>query len=130
MSAQLPREDWSADEAERFLLARERFGMRFGLDRIHRLLNALGLGTIPFPSITVVGTNGKSSTTRMTAAMLERHGLRTGCFTSPHLLSYRERIRIGERDIAPERFATGIAAHRATCRRARRPHRRARPMTA
>ena len=45
----------------------------------------------------------------MIAALLERHGLRTGCFTSPHLLSYRERIRIGERDIAPERFAAAIA---------------------
>jgi dihydrofolate synthase/folylpolyglutamate synthase len=83
--------------------------MRFGLDRIHRLLNVLDLGTVPFPSIEIVGTNGKSSTTRMTAALLERHGLRTGCFTSPHLLSYRERIRVSEQDIAPERFAKQIA---------------------
>jgi len=45
----------------------------------------------------------------MTAALLERCGLRTGCFTSPHLLSYRERVRIGERDIAPEAFAAAIA---------------------
>src|SRR6202043_118039 len=41
--------------------------------------------------------------------LLERHGLRTGCFTSPHLLSYLERIRIGERDIAPERLGAAIA---------------------
>src|SRR6202034_4651703 len=53
--------------------------------------------------------NGKSSTTRMIAALLERHGLRSGCFTSPHLLSYRERIRVGERDIAPDPFAAQIA---------------------
>jgi len=104
-----PTADWSSDDAERFLLARERFGMHFGLDRIRRLLNVLGLGTIPFPTIHIVGTNGKSSTTRMTAALLERHGLRSGCFTSPHLLSYRERIRVGERDIAPDRFAAQIA---------------------
>ena len=58
----------------------------------------------------VVGTNGKSSTTRMIAALLAREGLRTACFTSPHLLSYRERIQIGERDIEPERFAAAIAA--------------------
>jgi dihydrofolate synthase/folylpolyglutamate synthase len=45
----------------------------------------------------------------MLAAVLERHGLRTGCFTSPHLLSYRERIRVGEQDIVPERFAAQIA---------------------
>jgi dihydrofolate synthase/folylpolyglutamate synthase len=100
-----PSADWTSDEAERYLLSRERFGMRFGLDRIRRLLNVLDLSEIPFPSVHIVGTNGKSSTSRMTAALLERHGLRTGCFTSPHLLSYRERIRIGEHDIAPVAFA-------------------------
>ena len=62
----------------------------------------------------------------MIAALLERHGLRTGCFTSPHLLSYRERIQIGERDIAPEAFARGYRADRCTppsssTARARRP---------
>ena len=104
-----PRGGWSAIDAERYLLGRERFGMRFGLDRMRRLLNVLELPEVSFPTIHVVGTNGKSSTTRMTAALLERCGLRTGCFTSPHLLSYRERIRIGERDIAPEAFAAAIA---------------------
>ncbi len=104
-----PHAGWTSDEAERFLLARERFGMRFGLDRIRRLLNVLDLAAIPFPTIHIVGTNGKSSTTRMAAALLESHGLRTGCFTSPHLLSYRERIRVAERDIPPERFAAQIA---------------------
>lgn len=105
----VPHAGWSSDDAERYLLSRERFGMRFGLDRIRRLLNVLELPAMPFPSIHVVGTNGKSSTTRMSAAILERHGLRTGCFTSPHLLSYRERIRIDEEDIEPERFAAAIA---------------------
>ena len=102
-------EDWTAEQAEHFLLGRERFGMRFGLDRMHRLMNVLELPTVPYPTIHVVGTNGKSSTSRMIAALLERHGLRTGCFTSPHLLTYRERIRIGERDIAPQRFAAATA---------------------
>ncbi|HUB76154.1 MAG TPA: folylpolyglutamate synthase/dihydrofolate synthase family protein [Solirubrobacteraceae bacterium] len=103
-----PTPAWSSDEAEAFLLRRERFGMRFGLDRIRRLLNVLELGELPFPTIHIVGTNGKSSTTRMIAALLERHGLRTGCFTSPHLLSYRERVRVAERDIAPARFAAAV----------------------
>jgi dihydrofolate synthase/folylpolyglutamate synthase len=100
---------WTSEQAESFLLRRERFGMRFGLDRIRRLLNVLELPAIPFPTVHIVGTNGKSSTTRMIAALLERHGLRTGCFTSPHLLSYRERIRIAEREIEPEHFAAEIA---------------------
>ncbi len=105
----VPRDGWSADDAEAHLLARERFGMRFGLDRMRRLLNVLELPRLSFPTIHVVGTNGKSSTTRMIAALLAREGLAVGCFTSPHLLSYRERIQIGERDIAPERFAAAIA---------------------
>jgi len=107
-SSHRPHAAWTSDQAESLLLQRERFGMRFGLDRIRRLLNVLELPAIPFPTVHVVGTNGKSSTTRMIAALLERHGLRTGCFTSPHLLSYRERIRIAERDIEPERFAAQI----------------------
>jgi dihydrofolate synthase/folylpolyglutamate synthase len=104
-----PREDWSSEEAERHLLAREHFGMHFGLDRMHRLLNVLGLPRVSYATVHVVGTNGKSSTTRMIAALLAREGLRTGCFTSPHLLSYRERIRIGDREIEPQRFAAAIA---------------------
>jgi dihydrofolate synthase / folylpolyglutamate synthase len=107
--AGVAREGWTAEQAERYLLGRERFGMRFELDRMRRLMNVVGLPRVPYPTIHVVGTNGKSSTTRMTAALLEREGLRTGCFTSPHLLSYRERIRTFERDIAPERFAAAIA---------------------
>ncbi|HXR28701.1 MAG TPA: Mur ligase family protein [Solirubrobacteraceae bacterium] len=109
MSSPEPREGWSAQDAERHLLALERFGMHFGLDRMHRLLNVLELPRLSYPTIHVVGTNGKSSTTRMIAALLEREGLHTGCFTSPHLLSYRERIEIGEREIAPERFAAAVA---------------------
>ena len=94
--------------------------MRFGLDRMHRLMNVLDLPRVPYPTVHVVGTNGKSSTTRMIAALLERHGLRTGCFTSPHLLSYRERIRIGERDIAPRALRRGDRAD-GRGGRARRP---------
>ena len=104
-----PRAGWSSEDAERHLLAREQFGMRFGLDRMRRMLNVVGLPRPSFPTIHVVGTNGKSSTTRMIAALLAGEGLRVGCFTSPHLLSYRERIQIDGRDIAPERFAAAIA---------------------
>ena len=64
------------EEAERYLLSLELFGMRFGLDRMRRLMTALGHPERRFDSIHVVGTNGKSSTTRMIAAILARHGLR------------------------------------------------------
>jgi dihydrofolate synthase/folylpolyglutamate synthase len=95
-------------DAERWLLDRELFGMRFGLDRMRRLLTALGSPQDAFRSIHVVGTNGKSSTVRMTAAVLERHGLRTGAYLSPHLVSFRERIRVGDADLGPEDFACAI----------------------
>ncbi|MFI5009009.1 MAG: bifunctional folylpolyglutamate synthase/dihydrofolate synthase [Solirubrobacterales bacterium] len=100
---------WSSDRAERHLRSLELFGMRFGLDRMRRMMTALGSPERRFQSIHVVGTNGKSSTTRMTAAILERHGVRTGAYLSPHLMSYCERVQVGERDISPEGFTDAVA---------------------
>jgi dihydrofolate synthase/folylpolyglutamate synthase len=103
------------DEAERYLLSLELFGMRFGLDRMRRLMTALGHPERSFKSIHVVGTNGKSSTTRMIAAILAHHGLGTGAYLSPHLVSFGERIRIDDDDLTPSEFgaAVGRAAHAA-----------------
>ena len=89
---------WSLEDAEAHLLSLELFGMRFGLERMRRLLTALGSPQERFAAIHVVGTNGKSSTVRMCAALLEAHGVRTGAFLSPHLASFAERIRIGDAD--------------------------------
>jgi dihydrofolate synthase/folylpolyglutamate synthase len=100
---------WSPEHAERHLRSLELFGMRFGLDRMHRMMTVLGSPERSFDSIHVVGTNGKTSTTRMIAAILERHGLRTGCYLSPHLVSYPERVQIAERDIETHAFAAAIA---------------------
>lgn len=100
---------WSPEHAERHLRSLELFGMRFGLDRMRRMMTVLGSPERSFDSIHVVGTNGKTSTTRMIAAILERHGLRTGCYLSPHLMSYSERVQIGERDIETHAFAAAIA---------------------
>src|SRR6059058_5466108 len=96
-------------QAEDYLLGLELFGMRFGLDRMHKLMTALGMPERRFASIHVVGTNGKSSTVRMIAAILERHGIRTGAYLSPHLSSYGERIRIAEADLDPRAFAAAVA---------------------
>ncbi len=103
------------EEAERYVLSRELFGMRFGLDRMRRLMTALGNPQLRFKSIHVVGTNGKSSTVRMTAAILAKHGLRTGAYLSPHLVSFAERIRVDDADLEPGEFAAAIqrAAHAA-----------------
>ena len=83
--------------------------MRFGLDRMHRMMTVLGSPERSYDTIHVLGTNGKSSTTRMTAAILQRHGLRTGAYLSPHLISYRERVRVDERDLDAEAFAAAVA---------------------
>ena len=106
---------WSAERAEEYLLSLELFGMRFGLDRMNRLMTALGRPQEQFASIHVVGTNGKSSTARMIAAILERHGKRTGTYLSPHLGSFAERVRIGDADLEPEAFGAAVqrAAHAA-----------------
>jgi dihydrofolate synthase/folylpolyglutamate synthase len=102
-------------EAERYLLDLELFGMRFGLDRMHRLMTVLGMPQRRFASVHVVGTNGKSSTVRMVAALLERHGLRTGSYTSPHLVNFRERVEVGEEPVGEADFAAAVerAAHAA-----------------
>ncbi len=73
------------------------------------MMTALGSPERSFEAIHVLGTNGKSSTTRMTAAILERHGLRTGAYLSPHLVSYRERVLIGGRELDAELFAAAVA---------------------
>ncbi len=99
---------WSLTEAEDHLRALELFGMRFGLDRMRRLMTALDSPQVRFDCIHVVGTNGKSSTTRMIAAILQRHGLRTGTYLSPHLISYTERIQVAERDVTPSDFAAAV----------------------
>jgi dihydrofolate synthase/folylpolyglutamate synthase len=102
---------WTAERAEEHLLSLELFGMRFGLDRMQRLMTALGAPHRRFRSIHVVGTNGKSSTVRMAAAILAEHGMRTGAFLSPHLVSFAERIRVAGADL--DEAAFGAAVERA-----------------
>jgi dihydrofolate synthase/folylpolyglutamate synthase len=81
---------------ERLLgLARwERAGMRLGLDRIEALLAALDRPEAGLPIVHVGGTNGKGSVAALSAAVLQAAGLRTGLYTSPHLLEVTERIRV------------------------------------
>jgi len=66
----------------------------FGLDRIEALLTELGEPQLRYPSIHVVGTNGKSTVTRTIEALLERDGLAVGAYVSPHVRGWSERIRV------------------------------------
>jgi dihydrofolate synthase / folylpolyglutamate synthase len=86
----------------------EPFGWRFGLDRIRRLVSALGMPQHRFASIHVVGTNGKSSVTEMTSAVLEAHGVRTGAYLSPHEERWSERVRVGGAEIGPDAFGSAV----------------------
>jgi dihydrofolate synthase / folylpolyglutamate synthase len=99
---------WRLEEAEAHLLSLELFGMRFGLERMRRLLTVLGSPQERFSAIHVVGTNGKSSTVRMCAALLEAHGVRAGAFLSPHLTSFAERIRVADEDLDPDAFGAAV----------------------
>ena len=109
MSRPRPADAWTVQDAERWLLGLELFGMRFGLDRMRRLMTALGNPHERFRAVHVVGTNGKSSTARMTAAILARHGVRTGTYLSPHLVSFTERILIDGADLDDDAFARACA---------------------
>jgi dihydrofolate synthase / folylpolyglutamate synthase len=75
---------------------------------MHRLSTALGMPQHRFASVHVVGTNGKSSVTRMTAALLEAHGLATGACVSPHPARWAERILIRGERIGEAPFAAAV----------------------
>ena len=75
---------------------------------MRRLCLLLGLPQNRFASIHVVGTNGKTSVTRMTAALLEAHGVSTGAYVSPHITSWRERVLIRGEPISEEAFTEAL----------------------
>jgi dihydrofolate synthase / folylpolyglutamate synthase len=75
---------------------------------MHRLSTALGLPQHRFASIHVVGTNGKSSVTRMIAALLEAHEVSAGACVSPHALRWSERVLIGGEEIGTAEFAAAV----------------------
>ncbi|MGE5175059.1 MAG: bifunctional folylpolyglutamate synthase/dihydrofolate synthase [Hyphomicrobiales bacterium] len=77
----------------------ERSGMRPGLEGVTSLLAAGGRPDRAFPSILIAGTNGKGSTAAHAASILRAAGLRTGLYTSPHLVRFHERIRVDGREI-------------------------------
>ncbi len=84
------------------------FGMRPGLERVAALLADLGHPERRFRTIHVVGTNGKSSTTRYAAAVLSAHGLRSGAYLSPHITGYPERVLIDGAPIADDAFGAAV----------------------
>lgn len=83
-----------------YLNSRLMFGMVPGLESTRKLCNALGNPERSFKTIHIVGTNGKGSTSYYLAGILQAHSFKTGLFTSPHLVSLRERIRVNDNPIS------------------------------
>jgi len=92
-------------EVEQEIISRRpEHSVDLALDRMTELAGLLGDPQNACPVIHITGTNGKTSTARMTDALLRSRGLRTGRFTSPHLVSIRERIVVDGAPVSAERF--------------------------
>ncbi len=91
-----------------WLYGLQRFGIKLGLENIRRLLTALHLQDWQHRIIHVAGTNGKGSVCAMIDSILRAQGLHTGLFTSPHLITFRERIRINGEMISEKATAAGL----------------------
>jgi dihydrofolate synthase/folylpolyglutamate synthase len=99
---------YTYQETLRWLFGTQRFGIKLGLDNVWLLFAAL---EIPAPNekiIHVAGTNGKGSTCALLDSISRAAGYRTGLFTSPHLVTFRERIRVNGEMISEEEVAVGL----------------------
>jgi dihydrofolate synthase/folylpolyglutamate synthase len=83
-----------------------------GLDNTYALMAHLGNPHTQFRTIHIAGTNGKGSTSHLIAAALQAEGYKVGLFTSPHLVDFRERIRINGKKIPQETVVDWVADHR------------------
>ena len=98
--------------ASGYIESLELMGMQFGLDRMQALMEALDHPEQRFDAIHVVGSNGKSSTVRFCEALLEAEGVASGAYLSPHLTTFRERIRIGGETIDEDAYERAVLAVR------------------
>jgi len=108
----VPRLSSAYQEALAWLYGTQRFGIKLGLENIQRLLRALDVPAKEQRIIHVAGTNGKGSVCAMIDAICRAQGYRTGLFTSPHLVTYRERIRVDGEMITGEKVAEGLTTIR------------------
>ena len=83
-----------------FLYRLQQHGIKLGLETMTVLMGRLGMPQTKYRTLHIAGTNGKGSTAAMTAAILQAAGYRVGLYTSPHLVEFRERIRVNGEMIA------------------------------
>jgi dihydrofolate synthase/folylpolyglutamate synthase len=103
------------DESVSYLLSlgHETLAIKLGLENVARLLARLGDPQDSFPSVQIAGTNGKGSTAAMLASVCRAAGIGAGLYTSPHLVSMRERVRVAGREIGRGEFARAATDVRA-----------------
>jgi dihydrofolate synthase/folylpolyglutamate synthase len=99
-------------QAAKFILSREFFGMKLGLENIRDFLASIGSPQDKYPTIHIGGTNGKGSTSAMLASVLQLAGYKTGLYTSPHLVDFRERATVNGTLISRRSVAAFIDRHR------------------
>src|SRR5438132_12324893 len=99
-----------------FLYGLQRRGIKLGLETIETMLARLGRPHDRYPTLHIGGTNGKGSTAAMAAAVLQAAGHRVGLYTSPHLVDFRERIRVNGNLIPEARMVQLTEQLRGLCR--------------
>ena len=113
LDVRVATDEMRADAYERTLASlyalEARAGIDLRLDRVRRAVAALGHPERAAPALHVAGTNGKGSTAAMLAAILAAAGRRVGLYTSPHLVSFRERIVVDGRPIDESEVIEGVA---------------------
>jgi len=98
--------------AGRYLAQRTLFGMKFGLETMRALVEEMGHPERAYPSLLIAGTNGKGSVAAYCDAALRASRLRTGRYTSPHLVRLNERITVGGREITDTALERAVVAVR------------------
>lgn len=93
------------DEALDYVLSRNKFGIKFGLDNIHTLLKRLDCPYKKLKCVHITGTNGKGSVASMVSSILTQAGYKVGLYTSPHLVDIRERVQVARKWILKSEFA-------------------------
>ena len=109
----MPRPSAPPSPAARYLAARTRLGVKFGLETIAALVERLGHPERAYPSMLVAGTNGKGSVVAYADAALRAAGLKVGRYTSPHLVRVNERIAVDGRDVADRALERAVSLVRA-----------------
>jgi dihydrofolate synthase / folylpolyglutamate synthase len=110
--APVPRPSPSYKEALAWLYGIQRFGIKLGLENIQRLIAALHVDLGGALIVHVAGTNGKGSVCAMIDAIGRAGGYRTGLFTSPHLITFRERIKVNGEMVSENCVAENLSAIR------------------